>query len=167
MRELGMIWTQGIDGTIGSVRWALPEAIDLLDEVTRGAPVIMGRATWESLVRPLPGRQNIVLTSDKNYQADGAVVANTIADAEFFSLLYSENKAWVMGGAETLKLFMPKATELVVTTVNSSDESGSRAPEIDSRFGASFSEGWQQSANGKQYSHQRWEIVSGRRLVEV
>ncbi|MDO4887776.1 MAG: dihydrofolate reductase [Actinomycetaceae bacterium] len=87
MPPVGMIWAQGRDraiGAAGRLPWHLPEDLALFKRATVGCPVIMGRRTWESLdarFRPLPGRQNIVLTGDARYAAPGAQLASTIDQA--------------------------------------------------------------------------------------
>ncbi|WP_425280681.1 dihydrofolate reductase [Leucobacter insecticola] len=82
--RLGMIWAQSRNGAIGrdgDMSWHLPEDLAHFKRVTLGAPVIMGRRTWESLperFRPLPGRANIVVSRDPAYRADGATVVSSL-----------------------------------------------------------------------------------------
>ena len=61
-------------GLNNTMPWRLPDDLKLFKRLTMGHPILMGRKTWESLGRPLPGRQNIVLTRSANYQAEGALV---------------------------------------------------------------------------------------------
>ena len=66
-------------GLNNGIPWRLKEDMQLFKRITMGHPILMGRKTWESLGRPLPGRQNIVLTRNADYAADGAVVITDIA----------------------------------------------------------------------------------------
>jgi dihydrofolate reductase len=91
--------------------------------VTMGAPVIMGRKTWESLperFRPLPGRTNIVLTRDAAWRAEGASPAPSLeaALALAHSLAPQAPKVYVIGGAEVYALALPQADELVLTEID-------------------------------------------------
>lgn len=84
---LGLIWAQSSDGTIGRggvMPWHLPEDLAHFKQVTLGAPVVMGRKTWDSLpprFRPLAGRRNIVVTRQADWAAEGAEVAHTVESA--------------------------------------------------------------------------------------
>ena len=71
----------GIIGKEGKLPWHLPEDLKFFKQTTMGRPVIMGRHTWESIGRPLPGRQNIVLTQDPAYKAEGATVVSSLDEA--------------------------------------------------------------------------------------
>ncbi|HEX5313239.1 dihydrofolate reductase [Aquabacterium sp.] len=88
-------------------------------QTTMGCPVIMGRRTWDSLparFRPLPGRRNIVVTRNTQWQADGAEVAHSMEQA--LALVADAPKAFVMGGGELYALALPLADELVLTEVD-------------------------------------------------
>ena len=100
---LGAIWAQSLDGVIGDgvvMPWHVPEDLKHFKEVTMGAPVIMGRKTWESLnpkFRPLPGRENIVLSSREpgEWSAGATVVDNLDA-----ALDAAPGDAWIIGGGQ-------------------------------------------------------------------
>ena len=83
---VGLIWAEahgGVIGADGGMPWHVPEDLAHFKEVTLGAPVVMGRKTWDSLperFRPLPGRDNIVITRQQDWAADGARRAATVAD---------------------------------------------------------------------------------------
>lgn len=117
--RLGMIWAEARNGAIGrdgAMPWHLPEDLAHFKRVTLGAPVIMGRRTWESLperFRPLPGRVNIVVTRDPDYVAEGATVVASLAAA----VEYAETDAWIMGGGQLYREALPLANELVVTRI--------------------------------------------------
>src|SRR5690349_24961336 len=109
MAELALIAAvarNGVIGDRGGMPWHLPEDLQHLRRTTLGHPVVMGRRTWESLparFRPLPGRRNVVLTRQADYQAEGAQVTTSIDDA------LSDRDAWVIGGAEIYPLALPFA----------------------------------------------------------
>lgn len=117
--RLGMIWAEARGGAIGRdgvMPWHLPEDLAHFKRVTLGAPVIMGRRTWESLperFRPLPGRANIVVTRDPDYVAEGATVVASLAAA----VECAAADAWIMGGGQLYREALPLADELVVTRI--------------------------------------------------
>lgn len=97
---------------------------------TMGCPVIMGRRTWDSLparFRPLPGRRNVVVTRNRDWQADGADVAHTLNEA--LALVADAPKAFVMGGGELYALALPEADELVLTEIDADFEADTFFPD--------------------------------------
>lgn len=135
--RLGMIWAQARNGAIGrggEMPWHLPEDLAHFKRATLGAPVIMGRRTWESLperFRPLPGRENIVVTRDAAYVAEGATVRSSLDEAIDAAGREGAEIAWVMGGGEFYRAAMPVADELVVTRIElDADDADTFAPEI-------------------------------------
>jgi dihydrofolate reductase len=126
-----MIWAQARDGVIGAsgrLPWHLPEDLALFRATTTGATVVMGRRTWESLperFRPLPGRANVVLTSDPGWSAEGARRVGSVAD-----VLDRHDPLWVIGGGSVYAAFLPHADRLVVTDVDVAVEGDAWAPAI-------------------------------------
>jgi dihydrofolate reductase len=121
-------------------------------ELTRGHPVIMGRATWASLparFRPLPGRDNIVLTRTVGFEAAGALVAHGIDEA---LRLVGDRDAWVIGGGEVYTALLPRADRVEVTVVSLDVGGDTRAPALDPstwrRSAADPDRGWHVSAAG-------------------
>lgn len=99
---------------------------------TMGCPVIMGRRTWDSLperFRPLPGRRNIVVTRNAAWQAPGAEVAHSLAEA--LALVADAPKAFVMGGGQLYAEALPHADELALTEVDASFEADTFFPAWD------------------------------------
>src|SRR4051794_41456904 len=98
-RTVAMVWAQahgGVIGAEGGLPWHLPEDLALFRRLTMGSPVVMGRRTWESLperFRPLPGRANVVLTSDPGWSAAGAHRAASVEE-----VLAERDSFWVIGG---------------------------------------------------------------------
>jgi len=103
-------------GAGGKLPWRLPEDLKHFKKLTLGHPVIMGRRTWESLGRPLPGRENIVITRRAGYEATGASVASSVEAAIAFCI--GEPAAFVIGGAEIYAAALPIADGLVLTEID-------------------------------------------------
>lgn len=159
-----MIWAQDRDrgiGRDGSLPWDLPEDMAHFRDTTRGFPVIMGRVQWESLperFRPLPGRENIVLSRDGAYDAPGAQVVSTLDDA----LQVVEGRdAWIIGGGQVYELAMPHADVLVVTTIDVGSGADTFAPTIDParwrQAERAPEAGWTTAANGLRFAISRYE----------
>ncbi len=108
-------------GKDGELLFSIPEDLKRFKALTLGHPVIMGRKTWESLpekVRPLPGRTNIVLTSKKEYRAEGAEVVYTKEDAlRKASASQGASEIFIIGGGEVYAVFLPFTNRLYLTLV--------------------------------------------------
>ena len=151
MTWAGLIWAEargGVIGASGGMRWHVPEDLAHFKEVTLGAPVVMGRKTWESLperFRPLPGRENIVITRSQEWAADGARRAADITEA-----VRGLEKVWIIGGAEIFPQVIGDADRLEVTELDLEVDGDAFAP---SRVGWRLvDEGqWQTSRTGIRY----------------
>lgn len=115
--------------------WHLPEDLRHFREVTRGKPLIMGRKTWESLpekFRPLPGRLNIVVSRNPRYQASGAVVSASLAEALQHSARLAPEAAeiFVIGGAELYRQALPLADRLYLTEIAEDFSGDTFFPEV-------------------------------------
>lgn len=127
----------GVIGANGKLPWHLPEDMAHFKRTTLGSPVIMGRKTWNSLppkFRPLPGRLNIVVTRQPDWQAAGAIVASSLPEA--MRLCPPDGDAWVIGGAELYAQALPLASMAVVTEIDADFEGDVFAPQ----FGADWIE---------------------------
>jgi dihydrofolate reductase len=133
----------GVIGSDGGIPWRLKTDQQRLKLLTMGKPVVMGRKTFVSLRRPLPGRTNIVVTRDANYRARGAVVttsfAATRAVARGDALRRSAGEIAVIGGAEIYAQWRDCADRLEITEVHA-------RPEGDTRFAAIDAAVWQEVA---------------------
>src|SRR5437660_10950466 len=112
----------GVIGSNGAIPWRVKSDVLRLKAMTMGKPVVMGRKTFESLPRPLPGRTNIVVTRDSNYRAAGAVVTTSFAEARAVALgdalrRFAAEIA-VIGGAEIYAQWMNDADRLEVTEIH-------------------------------------------------
>jgi len=132
--KLGLIYAKARNGVIGKdgvMPWHLPEDLAHFKRTTMGAPVIMGRRTWESLpprFRPLPGRRNIVVTRQPDWRAEGAVRAASLEEA--LRLCADAPQAWVTGGAEIYRLALPLADTVVATEIDAEVEGDAYAPAL-------------------------------------
>src|SRR5882672_8215181 len=106
----------GVIGAKGKLPWHLPEDLQHFKKLTLGHPVIMGRRTWESLGKPLPGRENIVISRKPGYAVPGASMAVSIEGA--IALCAGEPVAFVIGGAEIYAASLPLADALVLTEID-------------------------------------------------
>jgi dihydrofolate reductase len=153
--KLGLIYARARNGVIGKdgvLPWHLPEDLAHFKRTTIGAPVLMGRKTWDSLparFRPLPGRQNVVITRDAAWQAAGADRASTLDEA--LALCARAETVWVTGGAEIFRLAIPRAHVAVVTEIDADFDGNVLAPELDARW-REVSRERHVSANGLAYS---------------
>ena len=121
----------GVIGNKGALPWHLPEDMAHLKRTTMGCPVIMGRKTWDSLpakFRPLPGRLNVVVTRQNDWHADGAVRADSLAQAA--ALCPQDAEVWVLGGAEIYAQALPLASTAVVTEIDADFDGDAYAPQF-------------------------------------
>lgn len=132
----------GVIGAGGAIPWRQKSDMARFKALTIGKPVIMGRKTFESLRRPLPGRTNIVITRDTAYRAAGAVVTTSAADAEAVArgdaLRRSVTEIAVIGGAEIYRQWLDRADRLEITEVHA-------RPEGDTHFGIDTAK-WEETA---------------------
>lgn len=119
-------------GLNNDLPWHFPEDLKFFKRTTSGHPVVMGRKTYDSIGRPLPRRQNIVLTRDQAWSMDGVTV---IHSPESLSLLQLQDPAvFVIGGAEIYSLFLPLLDQLLVSRVSESYEGDTFFPPFEDHF---------------------------------
>jgi dihydrofolate reductase len=146
--KLHLIFARAANGVIGknnAMPWHLPEDLAHFKRTTLGSPVIMGRKTWDSLpprFRPLPGRLNVVVTRQPDWQATGATVAHSLPEA--MSLCPVDGDVWIIGGAEIYAQALPLAVSAVVTEIEASYDGDAFAPQ--------FSPEWQETARERHVS---------------
>ncbi len=155
-RSVGLIWAQAANGVIGgdgALPWYLPEDLAHFRTTTQGATVVMGRKTWESLpakVRPLAGRDNIVVTTQSDWRAAGAVAAHSLDEA----LAQGTKDVWVIGGASVYAAALDRADRAVVTELQKDFDGDVHAPMLTTNWRRDSSEpqtGWHQSRTGLRY----------------
>jgi dihydrofolate reductase len=113
---IAIVARNGAIGRSNALLWRLPEDLKHFKQTTLGSPVVMGRKTWDSIGRPLPGRRNIVVTRDPQWQAPGAERAASLDAA--LALAQNEPKLFVIGGAQIYAQALPLADELVLTEID-------------------------------------------------
>ncbi len=136
--KLSMIVAVAENGVIGrnnSLPWYLPNDLKYFKQTTMGKPVIMGRKTYESIGKPLPGRTNIVITRQADYQPEGVKVVNSVEAAkelaESVCLIDGQDEAMIMGGAEIYALSLPYTDRLYLTEVHADVQGDAFFPEYD------------------------------------
>ncbi len=109
-------------GRENQMPWHLPDELKYFKRVTMGKPIIMGRNTFESIGRPLPGRPNIVISRNPDFDADGISVVSSVEDslelAEQLTERDDNAEAMVIGGAQIFQVTLPLADRLYLTQVN-------------------------------------------------
>lgn len=121
----------GVIGRANALPWHLPDDLKRFKQLTLGKPIVMGRKTFESIGKPLPGRQNIVMTRDTNYRRDGVTVVHDVDAA--LRATGDAPEIMVIGGAELFQKFLPVAGRVHLTRVHGDIEGDVRWPELDPR----------------------------------
>ena len=132
MTALALIAAVARNGVIGggnALPWRLPADLKHFRALTTGHSVIMGRKTWESIGRPLPGRQNIVVTRQADYAANGAIVKSSLDEALRAATM--PDPVFCIGGGELYALAMPRATTFHCTQIDRDFAGETRFPEFD------------------------------------
>ena len=119
--QINMIFARSANGVIGNknaMPWHLPEDLAHFKKLTLGHPVIMGRKTWDSLplkFRPLPSRQNIVITRQADWQVQGVLSADSLQNA--LAHCRGAAEVWIIGGAQIYAQAEPLASRIEVTDI--------------------------------------------------
>jgi dihydrofolate reductase len=125
----------GVIGSGGEIPWRLPSDFAFFKRITLGKPVIMGRKTFESIGRPLPGRTNLVVTTRPGYQPEGVEVVPSLEAAldraREITTRDGAEELMVIGGGEVYRAVIGRADRLYITHVAVSPEGDARFPEID------------------------------------
>jgi dihydrofolate reductase len=127
----------GVIGRDGGLPWKIPGELAHFKRTTMGHPIVMGRKTWESLGRPLPGRRNIVVTRNAQYTAAGAEVVASLPAA--LALCADVDEVFVIGGAELYAQALPLAQRAIVTEIDADFDGDAYFPALDARQ-------WQETA---------------------
>jgi len=125
---IAAIGPNNIIGNKGKLPWHIPDDLKRFKKLTLDHPVIMGRKTYESIGRPLPNRENIVITSQKNYSAPGCSTFSSLKEA---LNKYAESDIFIIGGAKIYKQAMPFADHLYITEIKIPAEGDVYFPEYD------------------------------------
>jgi dihydrofolate reductase len=132
MKQLAMIVAASDNDVIGDqndLPWRLSADLKRFKKLTMGHHIIMGRKTFDSIGRLLPGRTTVILTRQTDFEFAGAKVANSLESA--MDVCSSDDKPFVTGGAEIYRLAIPHVTELHLTRVHTQSQGDTRLPKID------------------------------------
>ena len=116
----------GVIGAKGGLPWRLPEDLAFFKRTTMGHPIVMGRKTWESIGRPLPGRRSVVVTRDRSFAAAGAEVVHSLDEA--VALCSDSDEIFVIGGAQLYAEALPRADRLLLTEIHADFEGDTFMP---------------------------------------
>jgi dihydrofolate reductase len=109
--------------------WNLPEDLKRFKDLTLGNPIVMGRKTYESIGKSLPGRLNIILTKNRDFKADNCLIYNNIYD---MLEIYQQSNLFVIGGGEIYTMFLPHAKKIELTLIDKDFEGDTFFPELGS-----------------------------------
>jgi dihydrofolate reductase len=118
-------------GKANAMLWHLPEDFNFFKNTTWGMPIIMGRKTFESIGKPLPGRTNIIITSNTNWHAEGTIRAMSLDEAIQFAKQTNAKEIFITGGGEIYKQAMPLANKIYRTLVHTEIDGDTFFPAID------------------------------------
>ena len=118
--------SNGVIGRDGNLPWHLPADLAHFKTTTMGKPILMGRRTWESLGRPLPGRDNIVITRQKDYVAEGCQVVHSLPEA--LRAAGDVEEVMIIGGAGLYEEALPLARRIEMTRVHGEIPGDTRFP---------------------------------------
>lgn len=138
-------------GDHGRIPWDLPEDLQHFRTITLGKPIIMGRKTYESIGHPLPKRQNIVITRQKDFIAEGCEVVGSLEDALQVAGKDSE-EVFVIGGGEIYREAFPKADRVYLTRVHATIEGDAYFPEF-------HPEHWQEVSRERHEGEPAWTYL--------
>lgn len=131
---LSMIFANDRNYLIGKdnwIPWDIPNDLDYFKTMTTGKTIIMGRKTFESFGKPLPNRHHVVLTRNKDFQADGCVVFHQIEDVLDYIKPFSDQEVIVIGGSEIYQQFLNYADRLYITYIDAEFEGDTYLPKFD------------------------------------
>ena len=114
-------------GRDNDLPWRLSADLQNFKKLTSGNAIIMGRKTWDSLGRPLPNRKNIIITRDKSFEADGATVVHSVAEAMTAA---DDLNSYVIGGGQIYSIAIEDADEMILTHVDTEVEGDAWFPEF-------------------------------------
>ena len=126
---IAAVSANGVIGRGGELPWHLSDDLKRFKQLTLGKPIVLGRKTFESIGRALPGRQNIVLTKQSEFVADDCDVVSSVDAA--IAMAGDAGEIMVIGGSEIYTLFLPLAERIYMTRVHTDIEGDARFPELD------------------------------------
>lgn len=143
---IAAVANNGIIGIRNTLPWHLPEDLKHFKALTLGHPILMGRKTWESLGRPLPGRLNVVITRNTDYKPEGCVIAHSLEGAR--ALAGDVETLFVIGGEELYRQALPVADRVYLTEIHEHYDGDASFPKLDPAHWQESERKAQQSASG-------------------
>lgn len=122
---------QRVIGVDGDLPWRIREDLRHFKRVTMGHAIIMGRKTWDSIGRPLPGRQNIVVTRNRDLKIDGVDVVHSLEEAIGLARNQGDEEPRIIGGATLYEMALPMTTRLFLTEVDRDVDGDTFFPDFD------------------------------------
>jgi dihydrofolate reductase len=119
-------------GREGALPWRLSEDLRRFKATTMNKPIVMGRKTWESIGRPLPGRQNIVITRQQDFAAEGCTIVSSVDEA--IAAAAGADEIMIIGGSEIYALFLPRARRVYLTRVHTEIGGDAFFPLLDDKW---------------------------------
>lgn len=120
-------------GADNKLLWHLPDDLKNFKKITMGHMIVMGRKTWDSIGRPLPGRKNAVITHNSGLQIEDVLIFHSLEEAIDHAIAKNEEEIFIIGGEQIYRLALPMADKLYLTRVYGSFEGDAYFPEIDPR----------------------------------
>lgn len=156
----------GVIGANNAIPWHLPEDLQHFKAATIGHAVIMGRKTFDSIGRPLPGRRIIVVTRNVNWRHTGCETASSLEAAIVLCqtdhpLMHQTNEIFVAGGAQLYCAALPLASRMLITRIDLVVEGDTTFPSPDPMLWSQSSSDRRQSKNGVEYEIQNWRRSNG------
>jgi dihydrofolate reductase len=119
-------------GNKNQIPWKLPEDLKFFKQVTTGKNVVMGRKTYESIGKPLPNRNNYIITNDHSYKTHSAYVIHSIETILFLSQI-KKQEFYIIGGSQIYKLFLPHADYMILTHIHSTYQGDTYFPRYEEK----------------------------------
>ncbi|WP_071459892.1 dihydrofolate reductase [Bacillus massilinigeriensis] len=161
---ISLMWAMDDNGLIGKdneLPWHLPEDLKFFKKTTLGHAIAMGRKTHESIGKPLPGRENIIITRNKDYKSESCIVLHSVPALMEWAANKGE-EVFVIGGAEIFKETLPYADKLVVTLIHENFEGDTFFPFVDL---AEWEKDWQENGIKNDKNPYDYEFIIYRKKV--
>ena len=123
--------TNNVIGVAGGLPWHLPEDLTRFKVITMGKPMIMGRSTYTSIGRALPGRKSIILTRQSDFEADGCEVVDSVDAA--IAAAGEVDEVMIIGGGDIYRQFLLQANRIYLTRIHAEIDGDTTFPELDMR----------------------------------
>ena len=147
----------GVIGVNNTLPWHIPEDLKRFRALTTGHHIIMGRKTYDSLGRLLPGRTTVIVTRNPDYQVEGAIVVHSLEEA--VHACGNDNEAFLIGGAELYQEGFKRANKLYLTEIDAEYQGDAYFPEFNQAEWRLVEQESHTSANGLGFSYKTYERV--------